>query len=164
MIRGAQAAEGGLQGAGACSGPRGSPGQHARLWASRCLLLKRRSSISSILGRRSILFEFPHPTRKLDDPRCAGSGGSTPGSRRLLGASGQPGAACAPLGKQMPALEAPVQHRRAEVDFSNFHHPPENTMIRGAQAAKGGLQGAGACSGPRGSPGQHARLWASRCL
>jgi hypothetical protein len=45
MIGGAQAAEGGLQGAGACSGPRGSPGQHARLWVSRCRLLKRRSSI-----------------------------------------------------------------------------------------------------------------------
>ena len=26
----------------------------------------------------------------------------------------------------------------------------------------GGLQGAGACSRPRGSPGQHARLWVSR--
>ena len=46
--------------------------------------------------------------------RCAGSGGRTPGCRRLLGASGQPGAACAPLGKQMPALEAPVQHRLGE--------------------------------------------------
>jgi hypothetical protein len=98
MIRDSQAAEGGLQGAGACSGPRGSPGQHACLWVSRCRLLKRRSSI---VGGRSI--------------------------------------------------------------FSNFQHPPENSMIRGAQAAEGGLQGAGACSGPRGSPGQHARLWVSRC-
>jgi ribosomal protein L19E len=109
MIRGAQAAEGGLQGAGACSGPRGSPGQHARLWVSRCRLLKRRSSI---VGERSIFSTFQHPTGELDDRRCAGSGGRTPGCRRLLGASGQPGAACAPLGKQMPALEAPVQHRR----------------------------------------------------
>jgi hypothetical protein len=51
-----------------------------------------------------------------------------------------------------------------EVDFSLFRrHPPESSMIRGAQAAEGGLQGAGACSGPRGSPGQHARLWACRC-
>ena len=97
-IRGAQTAEGGLQGAGACSGPRASPGQHARLWVSRCRLLQRRSSIA---------------------------GG------RLI--------------------------------FSNFHHPTENKTIRGAQAAEGGLQGAGACSGPRGSPGQHARLWVSRC-
>jgi hypothetical protein len=55
MIRGAQEAEGGLQGAGACSGPRGSPGQHARLWVSRCRLLKRRSSI---VGGRSILLYF----------------------------------------------------------------------------------------------------------
>jgi hypothetical protein len=114
MIRGAQAAEGGLQGAGACSGPRGSPGQHARLWVSRCRLWKRRSSI---VGGRSIFSNFQHPTGKLDDPRCAGSGGRTPGCRRLLGASGQPGAACASLGKQMPALEAPVQHRRGEVVF-----------------------------------------------
>jgi hypothetical protein len=52
MIRGAQAAERGLQGAGACSGPRGSPGQHARLWVSRCRLLKRRSSI---VGGRSMM-------------------------------------------------------------------------------------------------------------
>jgi hypothetical protein len=35
--------------------------------------------------------------------RCAGSGGRTPGCRRLLGASGQPGAACASMGMQMPA-------------------------------------------------------------
>jgi hypothetical protein len=55
MIRGAQAAEGGLQGAGACSGPRGSPGQHARLWVSRCRLLKRRSSI---VGGMSIFSIF----------------------------------------------------------------------------------------------------------
>jgi hypothetical protein len=55
MIRGAQAAERGLQGAGACSGPRGSPGQHARLWVSRCRLLKRRSSI---VGGRSIFLIF----------------------------------------------------------------------------------------------------------
>jgi len=27
--------------------------------------------------------------------------------------------------------------------FSNLQHPPENKMIRGAQAAEGGLQGAG---------------------
>jgi hypothetical protein len=120
MIRGAQAAEGGLQGAGACSGPRGSPGQHARLWVSRCRLLKRRSSI---VGGRSIFSNFQHPPGELDDRRCAGSGGRTPGCRRLLGASGQPGAACAPLGKQMPALEAPVQHRRGQVDFLEFPTP-----------------------------------------
>jgi hypothetical protein len=60
MIRGAQAAEGGLQGAGACSGPRGSPGQHARLWVSRCRLLKRRSSI---VGGRSIFSIFDNPRR-----------------------------------------------------------------------------------------------------
>jgi hypothetical protein len=68
--------------------------------------------------------EFPTPPGELDDPRCAGSGARTPGCRRLLGASGQPGAACAPLGKQMPALEAPVQHRRGEVDFLEFPTPP----------------------------------------
>jgi hypothetical protein len=121
MIRVAQAAEGGLQGAGACSGPRGSPGQHARLWASRCRLLKRRSSI---VGSRSIFSNFQHNTGEVDDPRCAGSGGRTPGCRRLLGALKQPGAACAPLGKQMPALEAPVQHRQGEVDFLEFPTPP----------------------------------------
>jgi hypothetical protein len=107
--------------------------------------------------------EFPTLPGELDDRRCAGSGGRTPGCRRLLGASGQPGAACAPLGKQMPALEAPVQHRRGDVDFLEFPKLPENSMIRCAQAAEGGLQNAGACSGPRGSPGQHARLWVSRC-
>ena len=45
-------------------------------------------------------FELSSPHGEQDDPRCAGSGGRTPGCRRLLGASGQPGAACAPLGKQ----------------------------------------------------------------
>jgi hypothetical protein len=102
--------------------------------------------------------EFPSPSGEIVDPRCAGSGGRTPGCRRLLGASGQPGAACAPLGKQMPALEAPVQHRRGQV-----FPTPHGRARRSAQAAEGGLQGAGACSGPRGSPGQHARLWVSRC-
>jgi hypothetical protein len=160
MIRGAQAAEGGLQGAGACSGPRGSPGQHARLWVSRCRLLKRRSSI---VGGRSIFSNFQHP------PENSMIRGAQAAERGLQGA----GACSGPRG-------SPGQHARLWVSrcrllkrrssivggrsiFSNFQHPPENSMIRGAQAAEGGLQGAGACSGPRGSPGQHARLWVSRC-
>ena len=65
-------------------------------------------------------FEFSSPHGEQDDPRCAGSGGRRPGCRRLLGASGQPGAACAPLCRQMPALAAPVQHRRGELDFFEF--------------------------------------------
>ena len=72
---------GGLQGAGACSRPRGSPGQHARLWVSRCRLLKRRSSI---VGGRSIFSNLQHPPGEQDDPRCAGSGGRTQGCRRLF--------------------------------------------------------------------------------
>jgi hypothetical protein len=160
MIRGAQAAEGGLQGAGACSGPRGSPGQHARLWVSRCRLLKRRSSI---VGGRSIFSNFQHPPENSMIRGAQAAEGGLQGAGACSGPRGQPGAACAPLGKQMPALEAPVQHRRGEVDFLEFPTPPENSMIRGAQAAERGLQGAGACSGPRGSPGQHARLWVSRC-
>ena len=56
----------------------------------------------------------------------------------MLGASGQPGAACAPLGKQMPALAAPVQHRRGGGRvFPTFNTPTENKIIRGAQAAEG---------------------------
>jgi hypothetical protein len=162
MIGGAQAAEGGLQGAGACSGPRGSPGQHARLWVSRCRLLKRRSSI---VGGRSIFSNFQHAPGELDDPRCAGSGGRTPGCRRLLGASGQPGAACAPLGKQMPALEAPVQHRRVEVDFLEFPTPHgRSSMIGGGAGSGGRTPGCRRLLGAfGGSPGQHARLWVSRC-
>jgi hypothetical protein len=76
------------------------PGLHARLWVSRCRLFKHRSSNAG--PARSIFQAFPHG--KLDDPSCAGSGERTPGCRRLPWASGQPGAACAPLGKQMPAL------------------------------------------------------------
>ena len=66
---------------GACSRPRGSPGQHARLWVSRCRLLKRRSSI---VGGRSIFSNLQHPPGEQDDPRCAGSGGRTQGCRRLF--------------------------------------------------------------------------------
>jgi hypothetical protein len=150
MIRGAQAAEGGLQGAGACSGPRGSPGQHARLWVSRCRLLKRRSSI---VGGRSIFSNFQHPTGELDDWRCAGSGGRTPGCRRLLGASGQPGAACAPLGKQMPALEAPVQHRRGEVDFLEFPTPPGEIDYPRCAGSGGRTPGCRRLLGASGQPG-----------
>jgi hypothetical protein len=150
MIRGAQAAERGLQGAGACSGPRGSPGQHARLWVSRCRLLKRRSSI---VGGRSIFSNFPTPPGELDDPRCAGSGGRTPGCRRLLGASGQPGAACAPLGKQMPALEAPVQHRRGEVDFLEFPTPPGELDDPRCAGSGGRTPGCRRLLGASGQPG-----------
>jgi hypothetical protein len=71
-------------------------------------------------------FEFSTPPREQDDLRCAGSGGGTPGCRRLLGASGQPGAACAPLGKQMPALEAPAQHRLRGC-FSRIFYTPRIT-------------------------------------
>jgi hypothetical protein len=54
----------------------------------------------------------------------------------------------------MPALEAPVQHRWGEFDFLEIQTPHlESPIIRGAQAAEGGFQGAVACSGPRGSPG-----------
>ena len=61
-----------------------------------------------------------------------------PASPPILGASGQPGAACAPLGKQMPALAAPVQHRRGGGRFfPTFNPPTENKIIRGAQAAEG---------------------------
>jgi hypothetical protein len=150
MIRGAQAAEGGLQGAGACSGPRGSPGQHARLWASRCRLLKRRSSI---VGGRSVFLNFQHPPGELDHPRCAGSGARTPGCRRLLGASGQPGAACAPLGKQMPALEAPVQHRRGEVDFLEFPTPPGELDDPRCAGSGGRTPGCRRLLGASGQPG-----------
>jgi hypothetical protein len=150
MIRGAQAAEGGLQGAGACSGPRGSPGQHARLWVSRCRLLKRRSSI---VGGRSIFSNFQHPPENSYDPRCAGSGGRTPGCRRLLGASGQPGAACAPLGKQMPALEAPVQHRRGEVDFLEFPTPPGELDDPRCAGSGGRTPGCRRLLGASGQPG-----------
>jgi hypothetical protein len=188
MIGGAQAAEGGLQGAGACSGPRGSPGQHARLWVSRCRLLKRRSSI---VGGKSIFSNFQHPTGELDDRRCAGSGGRTPGCRRLLGASGQPGAACAlwvwvsrcpslsdprcagsggrtpgcrrllasgqpggcaPLG-QMPALEAPVQHRRGEVDFLEFPTPPGELDDPRCAGSGGRTPGCRRLLGASGQPG-----------
>jgi hypothetical protein len=97
--------------------------------------------------------EFPTPPGELDDPRCAGSGGRTPGCRRLLGASGQPGAACAPLGKQMPALEAPVQHRRGEVDFLEFPTPPGELDDPRCAGSGGRTPGCRRLLGASGQPG-----------
>jgi hypothetical protein len=75
----------------------------ARLWVSRCRLLKRRSSI---VGGRSIFSNLQHP----------------PENKMIRGAQAaeeglQAAGAWATLGKQMPALEAPVLHRRWESDF-----------------------------------------------
>jgi hypothetical protein len=131
-------------------GPRGSPGQHARLWASRCLALE--APVQHRRGEVDFL-EFPTPPGELDDPRCAGSGGRTPGCRRLLGASGQPGAACAPLGKQMPALEAPVQHRRGEVDFLEFPTPPGELDDPRCAGSGGRTPGCRRLLGASGQPG-----------
>ena len=82
-IRGAQAAEGGLQGAGACSGPRASPGQHARLWVSRCRLLQRRSSIA---GGRLIFSNFHHPT---ENKTIRGAQAAEGGLQGTVACSGQ---------------------------------------------------------------------------
>ena len=44
-----------------------------------------------------------------------------------------------------------------------FRHQPATSMAaRGAGAAEGGARVAGTRNRPRGSPGQHARLWASK--
>jgi ribosomal protein L19E len=160
MIRGAQAAEGGLQGAGACSGPRGSPGQHARLWVSRCRLLKRRSSI---VGGRSIFSNFQHPPESSMIRGAQAAEGGLQGAGACSGPRGSPGQHARLWVSRCRLLKRRSSIVGGRSIFSNFQHPPESSMIRGAQAAEGGLQGAGACSGPRGSPGQHARLWVSRC-
>jgi hypothetical protein len=160
MIRGAQAAERGLQGAGACSGPRGSPGQHARLWVSRCRLLKRRSSI---VGGRSIFSNFQHPPESSMIRGAQAAEGGLQGAGACSGPRGSPGQHARLWVSRCRLLKRRSSIVGGRSIFSNFQHPPESSMIRGAQAAEGGLQGAGACSGPRGSPGQHARLWVSRC-
>jgi hypothetical protein len=157
-IRGAQAAEGGLQGAGACSGPRGSPGQHARLWVSRCRLLHRRSSIA---GGRSIFSNFPKENKTIRGAQAAEGG--LQGAGACSGPRDSPGQHARLWVSRCRLLQRRSSIAGGRSIFSNFHHPTENKTIRGAQAAEGGLQGAGACSGPRGSPGQHARLWVSRC-
>jgi hypothetical protein len=150
MIRGAQAAEGGLQGAGALLGASGQPG------AACAPLGKQMPALEAPVQHRRgevDFLEFPKLPGELDDRRCAGSGGRTPGCRRLLGASGQPGAACAPLGKQMPALEAPVQHRRGEVDFREFPTPPGELDDPRCAGSGGRTPGCRRLLGASGQPG-----------
>ena len=60
---------------------------------------------------------------KLDGARGGGSGGRSAGGRHPDQASGQPGAACAPLGEQAPPPAAPVLHSFGRAGFSGFHHP-----------------------------------------
>jgi hypothetical protein len=147
-------------GSGTCSGPRGSPGQQARLWVSRCRLLKRRSSI---VGGRSIFLNLYHPPENSMIRGAQAAEGGLQGAGACSGPRGSPGQHA-----RLWVSRCRLLKRRSSIvgggRFSRISNTPrENSMIRGAQAAEGGLQGAGACSGPRGSPGQHARLWVSRC-
>jgi hypothetical protein len=153
MIRVAKSAEGGLQGAGACSGPRGSPGQPGAACAP---LGKQMPALEAPVQHRRgqvDFLEFPTTPGEPCDPRCEVSGGRTPGCRRLLGASGQPGAACAPLGKQMPALEAPVQHRRGQVDFLEFASSPGELDDPRCAGSGGRTPGCRRLLGASGQPG-----------
>ena len=161
MARGAGAVEGGARVAGTRTRPRGSPGQHARLWASKSRLLQPASGTASG-GPDFRGFSAPHGIHrkirirgvryhvistqasdtgfgavwgstprfgthnslpciawcsfrrgrhgKLDGARGGGSGGRSAGGRHPDQASGQPGAACAPLGEQAPPPAAPILH------------------------------------------------------
>jgi hypothetical protein len=161
MARGAGAVEGGARVAGTRTRPRGSPGQHARLWASKSRLLQPASGTASG-GPDFRGFSAPHGIHrwirirgvryhvistqasdtgfgavwgstprfgthnslpciawcsfrrgrhgKLDGARGGGSGGRSAGGRHPDQASGQPGAACEPLGEQAPPPAAPILH------------------------------------------------------
>ena len=60
---------------------------------------------------------------KLDGARGGGSGGRSAGGRHPDQASGQPGAACAPLGEQAPPPAAAILHSFGRAGFSGFKHP-----------------------------------------
>ena len=164
--------------------PRDSPGQHARLWASKCRLLQPPSSTASGgpdlrgfaapngihrwirirvvrnhliitqasgsgLGaargstprfgtqnslpciawrswRRGWVDLKPLPTAS-SLARGAGGGGRSAGGRHPDQASGQPGAACAPLGEQVPPPAAAIFHSFGRAGFtgvcSTQRHP-----------------------------------------
>ena len=217
MARGVRAAEGGAREAGTRARPQGSPGQHARHWASKRRLLQPRSvtapgrlyfsgfsasdgnhrrirvggvrnlktrtqapgsglgaargstpktgtqtSLPCIAWRReyerlgSPRFE-PAPDSKRDGARGEGSGGRSAGGRHPGQASGQPGAACAPLGEQAPPLTAPICHGSGEAVFFgifSIRRQPSTDQGRGRPESQN--QDPGTRIRPRGSPGVNA--------
>jgi len=67
---------------------------------------------------------FRHqPANKHGGARSGGSGGRRAGGSHPDQASGQPGAACAPLGEQAPPPAAAILHSFGRAGFSGFKHP-----------------------------------------
>ena len=92
---------------------------------------------------------------KLDGARGGGSGGRSAGGRHPDQASGQPGAACAPLGEQAPPPAAAILHSFGRAGFSGGYSTHRWIRIRvvrnhliSTQASGSGL-GAARGSTPR---------------
>ena len=146
--------------AGTRTRPRGSPGQHARLWASKRRLLQPPSCTASG-GPDFRGFTAPNGIHRwirirvvrnhLISTQASGSGlGAARGSTPRFGTQ-----------NSLPCIAWRSWRRgRVAPDFKPL--PTASSMARGAGAAEGGARVAGTRTRPRGSPGQHARLWASK--
>ena len=110
--------------------------------------------------------DLSSPPGNLDGAIARGSGGGSAGGRHLAQAPGQPGAACAPLGEQAPPFAALIRHRTGGGwIFGVFSIRRQSSTERGRGRWESRPRDPGTRTRPRGSPGQHARLWASkRCL
>ena len=147
--------------AGTRTRPRGSPGQHARLWASKRRLLQPPSCTASggpdfrgVTAPNGIhrWIRIRVVRNHLISTQASGSGlGAARGSTPRFGTQ-----------NSLPCIAwRKLASRSGEPpDFKPL--PTASSMARGAGAAEGGARVAGTRTRPRGSPGQHARLWASK--
>ena len=96
---------------------------------------------------------------KLDGARGGGSGGRSAGGRHPDQASGQPGAACAPLGEQAPPPAAAILHSFGRAGFSGGYstqrHP---SMDPDKGRPESPHQHPGIRIRPRSSPGLNAEV------
>ena len=107
--------------------------------------------------------DLSSPLGNLDGAIARGSGGGSAGGRHLAQAPGQPGAACAPLGEQAPPFAALIRHRTGGGwIFGVFSIRRQSSTERGRGRWESRPRDPGTRTRPRGSPGQHARLWASK--
>ena len=146
--RGEWAADGGAPVAGTRTRPRGSPGQHARLWGNKSLLLHPASSTASgVLDFRC----FSPPNGMARQIRTRGVRShfiSSFQSQRLRTSLG--------LNAQARKSQLPTLYSEFVVVGSALVCKALSTassMARGARAAEGDARVAGTRTRPRGSPG-----------
>ena len=139
--------------AGTRTRPRGSPGQHARLWASKRRLLQPPScTASGGPDFRGVYSTQRHPSMDPDKGRPE-SPHQHPGIR--IRPRSSPGLNAEVRNSQLPPLYAAFVEVGSALACKAL--PTGSSMARGAWAAEEEVRVAGTRTRPRGSPGQQCR-------